>query len=32
MSLPALGYDIVEHAASEAALHLLLAKGSLSAT
>jgi dihydrofolate reductase len=28
MNLPALGYDIVEHAASESALHVVLAKGS----
>ena len=26
ISLPALGYDIVEHAASESALHVVLAK------
>ncbi len=32
MNLPALGYDIAEHAASEAALHVVLAKGNLSAT
>lgn len=27
MNLPALGYDIVEHAASESALHVVLRKG-----
>lgn len=32
MNLPALGYDIVEHAASESALHVVLAKVNLSAT
>jgi len=29
MNLPALGYDVVEHAASESAFHIVLAKGNL---